>query len=154
MSFSKMSLTILREYTGSIRWYSSLLLSWRTYAFAELNITRCSNSLDHTICISTKNCLPRLSLHLTSTILNFRSGFSGTSSGERYSIDSISSPLLRGRRALSRLITRSGCSPNTFLKVRSAFGSRYLFVIVIQFLCKYTHYFWNDNRKVLNSGCI
>ena len=129
-----MSFTMLREYTGSIRWYCSLLSSWRTYALAELNITLCSNSLDHTICISTINCLPRLSLHLTSTMLNLRRGFSGTSSGVRYSTDSISSPLFKGRRALSKLITRSGCSPNTFLKVKSAFGSRYLFAIVIKFL--------------------
>ena len=38
----------------------------------------------------------------------------------------------RGRRALSRLITRFLCSPNIFLKVRSAFGSKY-FAIILSF---------------------
>ena len=31
----------------------------------------------------------------------------------------------RGSSALSRLMTKSGCSPKIFLKVKSAFGSKY-----------------------------
>ena len=40
-------------------------------------------------------------------------------------------PSSKGNRALSRLFTRSLCSPNTFLKVRSAFGSKYLAIVVM-----------------------
>ena len=85
------------------------------------------NADDHSICISTMNCRPRRSRQRTSTMLFFFRGVSGTSSGVRYSISSISSSAdSNGSKAFKRLIIRSGCSPNTFLKVKSAFGFRYL----------------------------
>ena len=37
----------------------------------------------------------------------------------------------KGNSAFRKLMTRSGCSPNTFLKVRSALGSRYLIVFYL-----------------------
>ena len=62
-------------------------------------------------------------------MLFLRKGFSGTISGERYSTHSISLPLGRGNKAFNKLITKSGCSPNIFLKVKSAFGSKYLSIV-------------------------
>ena len=65
----------------------------------------------------------------------------------RYSTLSISSSfVLKGRSALSRLMTRSGCSPNTFLKVRSAFGSRQRFAI-FPLLCLLYFCKGNANRE-------
>ena len=59
-------------------------------------------------------------------MLSLWSGSSGTSSGVRYSMETILPSPGRGRSALSRLIIKSGCSPKTFLKVKSALGSTYL----------------------------
>ena len=89
------------------------------------------NAGDQIICISTTKMRPCLSLQRTSTMLFFFNGVSGASSAGRYSTSSMNSSGPRnGSSALSRLITKSGCSPNTFLKVRSALGSRYLIFLV------------------------
>lgn len=50
----------------------------------------------------------------------------GTSSAGRYSTPSIRRSLLSGSWALSRLVSRPGWLPKTFLKVKSALGARYL----------------------------
>ena len=87
------------------------------------------NAGDHIICISTMKIRPATSLQRTSTMLFFFNGVSGKSSAGRYSTLTIfSSSVSKGSRALRRLITRSGCSPNTFLKVKSALGSRYFII--------------------------
>ena len=129
MSGSKISLTKFKEYTGCNNSYIPPFSSCRTKAFEALKSTRCLNSCDHTICISTMNWRPKASLQRTSTMLSLRRGLSGTNSLGKYStLVTSSSGLSNGRRALSRLMTKSGCSPNTFLNVRSALGSKYLIV--------------------------
>ena len=53
-----------------------------------------------------------------------RVGISGTNSAGRYSSETIFLPSESGITAFRKLFKRWGCSPNTFLKVRSFFGSR------------------------------
>ena len=72
------------------------------------------------------NLRPSLVLQNTSTMLFLPMDVRGTRSGDMYSMSAISSPAGSGKSEFKRLATRFGCSPNTFLKVKSAFGSRYL----------------------------
>ena len=99
-------------------------------AFEAFKRTRRLNSSFQYNCISTMNCRPCWSLQRTSTMLSFLAGLSGTISGVRYSTLSICPSSDRGSRAFSRLITKSGCSPKTNLKVKSALGFKYFPLIV------------------------
>ncbi len=76
------------------------------------------------------NWRPCWSLQRTSTMLFFLAGLSGTISGVAYSTLVICPSSGNGNKAFSRLIAKSGCSPNSNLNVKSAFGFRYLPIIV------------------------
>ena len=85
---------------------------------------------------------PLTSLHLALTT---------PSPYERNSTSSTSSSSLSGSRALSKLMSKSSCSPNIFLKVKSALGSRYFFMRCTscfdEFICKLTT-FSSQNQRI------
>ena len=67
----------------------------------------------------------RTALDLLEKIMRSR----GTFSAGQYSMLSTHSSLFSGSMALSKLMTRLGCLPKTFLKVRSALGFKYFAIV-------------------------
>ena len=109
----------------SWRTYNGLRLDENTISQVESIISAANAAASEPLTRDAAVPAPRVVL-LEDESLN---GLSGTSSTGKYSISVTSCPCSSGNSAFSKLITRSGCSPKTRLKVKSVLGSRYLMTV-------------------------